>query len=208
MKTAICIALVVWGSLSSVSAQTGEQETLLSGTIEHGGYGGPVLKVGSIKNETALLMGGYGGWFINHTFMIGLGGYGLVNNISARDEVAKIDGRTPSVGFGYGGLMLEFTGNSNSLVHYTVHTLVGAGGAGHYLRSLNNNAVGNDSLSGDWSGCFTAELGAAVELNIASFFRLELGASYLFANGVELPGLTDSDISGPTGFLMLKFGKF
>lgn len=205
----VYISLVMWCcAVSVVYAQTGEQETLFSGTIEHGGYGGPVLKTGSIRNQTALLMGGYGGWFINHTFMIGGGGYGLVNNISAAEEATKINGSTPSVGFGYGGLMLEFTGSSNSLIHYTVHTLVGAGGAGHYLRSLDNDVLENNSLNEEWTGCFVAELGAGVELNVASFFRLELGAGYLFVNGVELPGLTDSDISGPTGFLMLKFGKF
>jgi hypothetical protein len=208
MKFVIGIALIVLCVVSPAHAQTGESETLFSGRIEHGGYGGPVLKTGSIRDQTALLVGGYGGWFINHTFMIGGGGYGLVNDISAAGEAKKINGYTPSVGFGYGGLVLEFTGNSNSLVHYTVHTLIGAGGAGHYLRNFDADTAGDKTLREEWTGCFVSELGAAVELNVASFFRLALGAGYLFVNGVDLPGLSDSDLSSPTGFLMLKFGKF
>lgn len=210
MKKLVWIALAVYSIAAPLRAQETEQETLLSGDIEHGGYGGPVVMAGPVRNETGVFIGGYGGWFINHTFMIGGGGYGLVSNITAGEEALKIDSLTPSVGFGYGGLVLEFTGNSNSLVHYTVHTLIGAGGAGHYLRRTGNDEPFDDIRTDgdDWESCFVGEVGAAVELNVASFVRLGVGGSYLFVNGVELPGLNDSDLSGPRGFVRLKFGKF
>lgn len=183
------------------------QETLFSGNVEHGGYGGPVIKVASIKDETALLVGGYGGWFINHTIMIGGGGYGLVNNIDAPPGVPLANGMKQSVGFGYGGGMIEFTGNSDALVHYTAHLLVGAGGAGYYVRTTDIEDIDPD-FDEQWDACLAAEVGAGVEINVTTFFRINAGASYLFINGLDIPELTDSDISGPAAHLTLKFGKF
>ncbi len=85
--------------------------------------------------------------------------------------------------------------------------LIGAGGAGYYLR--NNDWAGQpDTGNDEWDACFAAELGVGVELNVASFFRVNAGAGMLFVNGLELPGLTDCYISGPSAHLTLKFGKF
>lgn len=184
-----------------------KQETLFSGDIEHGGYGAPVVKIGSLQKEAAIYVGGYGGWFINHTFMIGGGGYGLVNNIVGSAEAPLSNNRTPSIGFGYGGVVLEYTGNSSSLVHYTIHTLIGAGGAGYYLRNDNSFDIAFDN-NNQWDACFAAEIGASLELNVASFFRLGLGGGYLFTNGIDMPGLSDSDVRSVHGHVVFKFGKF
>ncbi len=119
MKELVVLVCLCCAVLPLTATAGDEQETLFSGDIEHGGYGGPVLKLTSIKSEPAVLMGGYGGWFINHMLMIGGGGFGLVNNMTAPAEAGLIDNQQPSIGFGYGGPMLEFTGNSNSLVHCT-----------------------------------------------------------------------------------------
>ena len=206
MKTFLALVCVLCAS--PLLAADEEPETLFSGDIEHGGYGGPVVRVGSVLGEPAVFAGGYGGWFINRTIMLGGGGFGLVNNISAPDEAGLINGRQPSVGLGYGGAMIEFTGSSNSLVHYTAHLLVGGGGAGYYLRHDNDWDTDDDSHRNDSDAFFAMEFGVGVELNVASFFRINAGGSYLFVNGVELPGLADSDIGGPAAYLALKFGKF
>lgn len=58
-----------------------EDETLLGGEIESGGYGALVVKFGHIKGEGGILVGVQGGWIVNHTLVIGGGGYGLANNI-------------------------------------------------------------------------------------------------------------------------------
>lgn len=214
MKTLLFVLATFFITLPLVAQEAQEQEkhkqeTLFSGDVEHGGYGGPVVKMGSVRKEAAVYVGGYGGWFINHTFMIGGGGYGLVNNVSSAADAPLINNRKPAIGFGYGGLVLEYTGNSSSLVHYTIHTLVGAGGAGYYLWSHNAFDYNYDyNRAQRWDACFAAEVGASVELNVASFFRLGLGGGYLFTNGIDLPGLSDSDFRGPNGHIVLKFGKF
>lgn len=204
--------MMVWVLLLTpffLYAQESDQETLFSSTgdIEHGGYGCGVVKASPIDGQTQLLMGGYGGWFVNHTFMIGFGGYGMTSTLSASDAAPKLEGKTPYVGMGYGGLVLEYTINSDKLIHFAGQLLIGAGGAGYSWGNqlIETDANFNDSPSDSY---FAAEFGANVELNITSFFRLGLGGSYRFASGLDLVGLTDKDISGPSGNLIFKFGKF
>lgn len=182
-----------------------EQETLLSGDIIHGGYGGPVLKVSAIKNSAQVMTGGYGGWLINHTFMIGIGGYGMVDNIAAGESAPLIDGRVPDLSIGYGGLVLEYIVAPKKLIHVTIQSLLGAGGAGYFNFSTTNSLPPGTQTG---TAFFVAELGANAQLNVASFCRFSVGASYRFVNGIDLAGLTNKDVSGPSGNVSIVFGKF
>ena len=65
------IGLLLFAFFGFASAQ---DEQLVSGKIESGGFGAPVWKITQINGETAMLTGGRGGWIINHTFVIGGGG--------------------------------------------------------------------------------------------------------------------------------------
>lgn len=184
-----------------------EQETLFSGDLEHGGYGCAVIKASPVYDRLQLFMGGYGGWFVNHTLMVGFGGYGMTSSLSAPETAPKLEGKTPFVGMGYGGLVLEYTLNSDKLIHFAGNLLVGAGGAGYSWSNLliDTDANFNDTPSDSY---FVAEFGAQVELNVASFFRMGVGGSYRFVNGLSLTGLTDKDLSGPSGNIILKLGQF
>lgn len=68
-----------------------EQTLIGSGEIENGGFGGPVVKVTSINGESAVFVGGRGGWIINHTFVLGGAGYGLVTNVNAKKLILFIN---------------------------------------------------------------------------------------------------------------------
>ena len=208
MKTILAF-LFIFGAVPALATDF-EQETLFSGDIEHGAFGGPSIKVLSVKDEPGVLVGGYGGWLINHSLMLGGGAFGLVNNILASNDVPLINSKRPSTAFGYGGPMIEYTGNPKELVHYTAHMLIGGGVAGYYLRDHHDWDEGPDLdfHNDNWDICLAMEFGAGVELNVASFFRINAGVSYLFVNGIELPGLADGDINGPSAHLTLKFGKF
>lgn len=184
---------------------TAEHETLLSGNIVHGGYGGPVFRVTSIKNSSQIVTGGYGGWLINHTFMIGLGGYGMVDDITAGEGAPLIDGKLPTLNIGYGGLTLEYIIAPEKLIHFTIQSLIGAGGAS-YINLPSTNSLPSNTRTG--TAFFVAELGVNAQLNIASFCRLSAGVNYRFANGVKLAGLSNKDVSGPAGNIALVFGKF
>lgn len=175
-------------------------EVLVSGHIDHGGFGGPSLKIAPIKDNAGYFLGGYGGWLINHTFMIGGGGYGLVNEIKA--PMPGIDGATLYYEMGYAGLVLEYVNNSHKLFHFTINTLIGAGGLG-YTRA---NWEDDSSFTDD--AFFIIEPSIILELNVATSVRVGLGLGYRYVDGLQLEGITNQDLSGVTGNLTLKFGSF
>jgi hypothetical protein len=47
-----------------------------------------------------------------------------------------------------------------------------------------------------------------LELNFSRHFRIGIGGSYRYVNGVNLFGLTDGDLSGPAAKVNFKFGHF
>jgi hypothetical protein len=172
-----------------------EDEVLFGKDVENGGYGGPVIKVSKIKGETAILMGGYGGWLINHSFLVGGGFFGLTNEIEA-----PIAGEKYYYDLGYTGLVLEYINSSHKLVHYSVGTLIGAGEV-EYDSKISKIDYDRDSI-------FVLEPWINWELNISSSFRLGFGVSYRYVDGVRLEGTSEEDLSGATANLTLKFGAF
>jgi hypothetical protein len=188
-----------------------QEETLLEGGIESGGFGGPVVKFTQIKNEFGVLVGGYGGWLINHTVMLGGGGYGLVNKIRASDEAQEFyrsfTGRPINIEMGYGGVVLEYINSSNSLVHFAFNALIGAGGVSYKERD-DNDWEWNDNNNGPTDAFFIVEPELKAELNITGFLRINVGGSYRFVSGINITGLKNSDIAGPSANITFKFGKF
>lgn len=183
------------------------EQTLFSGTMDHGGYGGPVVKFSQIgpNQDVGVLVGGQGGWIINHSFVVGGGGYGLTNDVNADwYDIRTYDGEPQPyvLDFGYGGLLLAFISNSDDLIHYEVFGLFGGGGANYRLKNQvphNNN---------DSDGLFVAEPGANIMLNVTPYFRIGVGGSYRYVQGVDLVGLDDGDLSGMSGHIVFKFGAF
>jgi hypothetical protein len=171
-----------WGSGNN------NEETLISGDIESGGCGGPVVKLSGINETFAVFVGGRGGWIINHTFVIGGSFYGLVTDLFVSGNKLHMS---------YGGLWAEYIINSDSLVHFTVGTLIGMGNA-HY-----------DPEGSDQQTYFVLEPEANVELNIVRFFRVCVGVSYRLALGFPgLSGLNTTSLNGLSANLFLKFGHF
>lgn len=201
------VCMVVLFIAGTVQAQ--EEETLLGGGFESGGYGGPVVKFTSVNGEFAVMAGGYGGWLINHAFMIGGGGYGLVTK-HRPDQAVRTSYGIPDGGqmeFSYGGGMLEFIFSPMSVVHSSVSLLIGGGEVSYTMQ---------DNVSFDmWHGfreqkdqVFVLEPSLNVELNVTSFFRVNAGGSYRYVSGASLYGLKNADLSGVSGNLTLKFGAF
>ena len=195
-KSIIILLLLILSPL--VFAQ---EETLLgSGKISNGGFGGPVVKFTSINKHFGVLVGGQGGWIINHSFVIGGGGYGLVNNVKTENIFL---GERQLLNFGYGGVELHYINNSDKLIHYTISLLIGGGGIGY--RQPND-------WDWDWDtntrSFFVMEPTVRLMLNVTSFFRIGVGGGYRLISGTSLDELKDSDISGPSAEIVLKFGKF
>ena len=195
MKKTVII-LVTCVMVTPVLAQ---QETLISGQLEHGGYVGPVVKFTTINNDWEVMVGGRGGWIINHSFVLGGGGYGLVTDV----EAEHID-RTGDVvlELGYGGGMLEYVGYPNELIHYSVSLLIGGGGV-NYVREITNTRLYSDA-----DAFFVLEPEVNFMVNITTHFRAGVGAGYRLISGVDLAGLSDSDIGGLSINMVFKFGDY
>lgn len=195
MKKIFFLLIIVF--TCKISAQ---EQTLLSGTITHGGFGGPEVKFTQFDQNFAVLVGGKGGWIINHQIIIGGGGYGLVNKIDAK---VSINGEVPLLNFGYGGLILEYVQDWDKLFHYTFSALIGGGGISY--RHRDNSNTGNNFMSNNF---FVVEPAANGEANIASFFRINLGVSYRWLSNVDLNGFNSDKLGGLTANLTFKFGSF
>ena len=176
-----------------------EQTLIGAGEIENGGFGGPAVKVTSIKGETAVLVGGRGGWIMNHTFVFGGAGYGLVTDVRVKDA----DSVPQLIRMGYGGLDLEYIASSNDIVHLSLGLLIGAGSVGFKgnVDDIFDNHRTMDSF-------FVLEPSAHVNLNVTHFFRIAGGVSYLYVSGLKSPVLTNTDLSGLSAVLTLEFGNF
>lgn len=190
--------------------------------FSNGGFGAFEMKPGSVKGKAGLFLGGRGGWIINHVFSIGGGGYGLVS----KPEIGKFTAggldTTLSINFGYGGLIFEYTNNSFKAFHFTVNTLVGAGGAS-YKQINQYNEDENQDNEYEWdeklgsSTFFVVEPSITAEINVLSYLRVAIGASYRFVSGLDLAHYVDNkavvkttakDLSGFNAVISFKFGKF
>lgn len=201
MKSLVVLVLI----LTALPARA-EEETLLGGRdTEHGGYGALVFKFTSINSEFAILVGARGGWIINHTFSLGIAGYGLANNVHSQ-SIGPYGERF--VNMGYGGLDLEFILDSDRLVHISFHTLIGAGGLG-FRRAWDEDWNGGPFAGNQhYNAFFVAEPGVNVDLNVTSWFRFSAGMSYRVISGVASSVATNSSLKGPGGMLTLRFGSF
>jgi hypothetical protein len=180
-----------------------DMETLISDNISSGGYGGAVLMYSRILDRDAVFFGGKGGWIINHHFVLGGAGFGMVTRVPTPAGAPDI-GEDLRTEFGYGGIWLEYIFLPDKLVHGSIGTLLG-GGSVAYSRirrtERQDREVENDVV-------FAAEPVISVEMNISRFLRLAVGAGYRYVGGVNLTGLRREDVSGFTGSVMLKFGRF
>lgn len=192
----IILVVVLIGLVSAPALA--RDEVLVSGPLEYGGYGGPAIRVAGLKGETGIFVGGYGGWVINHTFMFGGGGYGLLNEVKA--PFSGKQGEPVYFKMGYGGLVFEYVNNSHRLWHWTVHTLIGMGGI---------ELTSKEDWSFKYDDSFLIiEPSICVELNVTTNFRASLGVGYRHIDGVNLSGITDEDLKGVVTSLNLKFGVF
>jgi hypothetical protein len=177
-----------------------QEQTLIGAReIENGGFGGPELKITSINGETAVFMGGRGGWIMNHTFSLGGAGYGLVTRVHSKN----VDSVHQFLQMGYGGLDLEYIASSNDLIHLSLGLLIGAGGIG-----FKNNIEDMIDHHPTMESFFVLEPSVHVNLNVTHFFRIAGGVSYRYINGVKSPVSTNTDMTGLSGVFTLMFGKF
>lgn len=207
MKTLlISTALIVVGS-HFASGQ--EIQTLFKKGYSSGGYGAITNKFTTINGEYANLSGVYGGWYVNHRFMLGLGAAATTNNIRVPLEFSADPSRNLSYEYGQFGMMTEYVIGSNRRVHVAFDLFSGAGFTMQYPRydwRNDNNYQGDQVFDENWF--FVAEPGVQLELNLFKWMRFSPGISYRATFGSDGDGLSDTSLSNVSYNATLKFGKF
>jgi hypothetical protein len=198
--------------LAAAGCAGAAEQTLITGEIEHGGYAAPVVKFSTINNDFAVFIGGQGGWIINHKLVLGGGGYGLVTDHVLPDSVGLHCHGTDKLSMGYGGLFFGYVDGSDHIMHPTLQLLIG-GGAISPRQHDDVDTFGDDDDDEfddweDYDAFFVLEPQMGIEVNFTTFMRLEMSLSYRWVSGIEKYGYADSDISGPSGTLAFKFGRF
>jgi hypothetical protein len=176
-----------------------QPRTLLSRPIHSGGYGAPVVSYTRFAGSDSVLVGGRGGWILNHQLVIGGGGFGLAT--PAERVGVSLDQADYRHTFGYGGLWLEYLIAPMNVVHASVGTLVGAGG-------ISYQRFRPDMQDVESTGVFVLDPVVAVEVNVTTFLRVALQSGYRVVRGVDLATLDNSGASGFTLGGAIKFGGF
>jgi hypothetical protein len=169
------------------------EETLVGGEFESGFFGGPYVKYSQVGEGWVAVVGGRGGWIINHTLVLGGSYCGTVPGAYVMDGAVERD-----IEMEYGGFEIEYIFNSDKLLHYSLGLVIGGG------------RVNYTPYEGPWveSNFFVARPAANVELNALSFFRISLGLGYRITAGGEIEAITNSDLRGFAPTLTFKFGVF
>lgn len=208
----LILMLMTLLSLHVANGQDYEIKTLIKGGGPRGsgGYGAVSNKFTKINGDYANLVEIYGGWYINHKFLLGVGAAAATNNIPVPAQFSSIPGYNMSYEYGQVGLMTEYTLWSDRAIHLSFHMLNGAGFTVQYMRNDWDDDYWEDfdDHPNDSNWFFVTEPGIKVEMNLLKWLRFSPGVSYRAAFNSKAEGLSDDDISGVSFNATLKFGKF
>jgi len=195
----LCGLLILFLIPVQVNAQ--QQETLFANDINHGGFGSLVYGVTSVNGQAAFLRGTRGAWVIRfsdgHAINIGLAGYRTKSNFDTVNW--NRHDNEPEMRTNYGGFELEYVNNSYRLIHFGAQTLVGSG----TVRYQNGGDF--EKSSDDY---FVLQPAGNIHLNVTHWFRISGSVLYRYAANVNLDGTGNSDLSGFSVSVGLRFGKF
>jgi hypothetical protein len=164
-----------------------------------------------IESKDAFLAGVSGGIIINHSFSVGLAGYGIMTSQNLRYSGINDTADVYLYG-GYGGLKLEYRLSPLNLINIAFPLLIGGGGAAYSTLGpndwYNNNYYDNNPSAYVWDSFFVIEPGVLIGINLLKFMRLDAGVSYRITSAIHLPKTDSNLLNGFNANISLKFGKF
>ncbi|MDX1285134.1 MAG: hypothetical protein R3182_08985, partial [Draconibacterium sp.] len=105
-----------------------EIQTIFSKRKSNGGYGAFTIGYSKIDGRDALITGARGAFIFDHSFAIGIGGYGFINNL----DYSSYHHHNPEYDYmlagGYGGIFIEPIIAGTKPVHVSFPILFGMGG--------------------------------------------------------------------------------
>ena len=182
-----------------------EIQTVFSKNRSNGGYGALSIGFTEIDHRDAIVMGARGAWMIDHSFALGLGGYGFVNDINYDNPFQ--DNYDYNLAGGYGGLIVEPILAPRMPVHLLFPILFGMGGISYIQHQYNDWDYWWNST--DYSDVFwVIEPAVELEFNLTRYFRLAATGSYRLTSNINMLNTNPDILNGFTAGLIFKFGKF
>jgi hypothetical protein len=211
----ILISMVAQAQTETSLKQTGNEsqdiQTLLKKPDRIGWWVSGDFAWTQIDDQDAFLGGLGGGIIINHAISVGIAGYGIMNSQNLQYSKIK-DTLDVNIYGGYGGLKLEYRLYPLKKINVAFPVLIGAGGIAYstYNRdswhNSNRNKDGSNTYA--WDSFFVIEPGIALGINLQKWMRVDIGTSYRYAPGIDLPNTNDDFLNGFNANMSLKFGSF
>jgi hypothetical protein len=177
-----------------------------------GGYGALGNKFTTIRGEYANLAEVYGGWYINHRFLLGIEASASTNDLAVPEVFSTVPGERMSYQYSQFGLMTEYTLWSHRAVHFSFQLMNGAGFTVQYRRNDFEEHEyyweEESEYPKDTNWFYVAEPGVKLEMNLFRWMRLSPGISYRMTYGSDGLGMSDEDLTDISYNVTLKFGKF
>lgn len=195
------------GMLCALAQETDDNKdiaTIFSKNRTNGGYGAVSLSYTQIDGKDAFLMGARGSWIIDHSFAIGLGGCGFVNDMDyhgMRDNSIE-----NNLAGGYGGLYLEPIIAPRFPVHLSFPVLFGIGGITNIENDIDMDYWTADE--GQTDVYLVLEPSVELEFNLTRNLRMAGTLGYRFTSDIELKNTSPDILEGFNAGVILKFGKF
>jgi hypothetical protein len=196
------IILSIWAVVISLTIQaqnetnqpqsvndTNQFQTIFNQTSPVGWWIAPEFSYTMIDEKSVGLAGISGGIIINHNFSIGLAGIGIMTNNNLKFS-GIVDTADVYLYGGYGGLILEYRINPLNPVNIAFPLVIGGGGAAFSTwgpDTWNNSNNDPDDEIYNWDSYFIIEPGVMIGINLLKFMRLDVGVSYRFIQGLNLP---------------------
>jgi hypothetical protein len=201
MKT-ISLLLVFCVVALNLNAQSDENPKTIfgNGTPDMGYFIRPTCSFGKIAGTTAVLPGVGMGIILNNKLSLSLN-YKLI--VTENTPVGEADTRL-YLDQQYFGLKCEYSIFPISPVHANFYL---DSGVGHTELDL-KDAFEFDYYDQTDASFGYLEPGAAIELNIWKYIRMDFGAGYRFASKVTYRSLTEKNLVGVNYFVGLKIGIF
>jgi hypothetical protein len=166
--------------------------------MENGFVIAPDVKITDVSGSTRGLVGAYGGYLLDNTFLFGAGAYWLPDGPNGMD-------------LWYGGAIVGWQIHARERLGFSLRTLVGGGeastrfdgpifipGFDHGHVTPHTDGFGHVHFD---EGFFTLEPQANVMVRVVRHVRIEAGAGYRAVAGSH----NDSSLRGVTGALAVQF---
>lgn len=159
------------------------------------GFGCGSLKFSRVKDKLGLFIGGRGGLVINQTYTLAVGGYLLVNNISAPPPDDDL-----FLNMAYAGIDGGYLYYPADRVYFNISALIGIGVS--TLRDDEFNDITHEDLF------FVFEPSARIMIHMVHSVWFGLGGSYRYISGITEHGLDSASLGGLSVSIHFEFGHF